>query len=156
MRFSLLKKSSLGKAWAVLDSCKHNSYILPRDNDPARVAHSAYTLTTAGSSLSQIDILGELRDTHIQRTVSHIYLRPSPWYLINCSLQCDERLVILVGSFSVRKWVSILLILVWYRVWFRFSSKWITERNRNMRIPNAFEEIFCLRSDLSNHHIISA
>ena len=25
-----------------------------------------------------------------------------------------------------------------------------------MRIPNAFEEIFCLRSDLSNHHIISA
>ena len=37
MRFSLLKKSSLGKAWAVLDSCKNNSYILPRDNDPAHV-----------------------------------------------------------------------------------------------------------------------
>ena len=37
MRFSLLKKSSLSKAWAVLDSCKNNSYILPRDNDPAHV-----------------------------------------------------------------------------------------------------------------------
>ena len=37
MRFSLLEKSSLSKAWPVLDSCKHNSYILPRDNDPAHV-----------------------------------------------------------------------------------------------------------------------
>ena len=37
MRFSLLKKSSLSKAWAVLDSCKNNSYILPRENDPAHV-----------------------------------------------------------------------------------------------------------------------
>ena len=31
------KKSSLSKAWPVLDSCKHNSYILPRENDPAHV-----------------------------------------------------------------------------------------------------------------------
>ena len=41
--------------------------------------HSAYALTTAGSNPSQIDILGELRDTAIQRIVSHFYLRPNPY-----------------------------------------------------------------------------
>ena len=30
------------------------------------------------------------------------------------------------------------------------------ERNRNVPIRNAFEEIFCLRSNISNHDIISA
>ena len=30
------------------------------------------------------------------------------------------------------------------------------ERNGNMRIRNAFEQIFCLRSNLSNDDIISA
>ena len=37
MAFSLLKKSSLSKACPVLDSYKHNSYILPSENDPAHV-----------------------------------------------------------------------------------------------------------------------
>ena len=30
------------------------------------------------------------------------------------------------------------------------------ERNGNMRIRNAFEQMFCLRSNLSNHDTISA
>ena len=30
------------------------------------------------------------------------------------------------------------------------------ERNRNVPIRNAFEEIFCLRSNISDHDIISA
>ena len=30
------------------------------------------------------------------------------------------------------------------------------ERNRNRRIRNIFEDLFCLRSDLSNNDIISA
>ena len=30
------------------------------------------------------------------------------------------------------------------------------ERKRNMRIRNEFEELFCLRSNLSNDNIISA
>ena len=30
------------------------------------------------------------------------------------------------------------------------------ERKRNMRIQNGFEEFFCLHSNLSNDHIISA
>ena len=68
MRFSLSKKSWLSKAWAVLDSCKNNSYILPRDNDPAHVLlipHTPLPLAAGSSpSRSQIDILGELRDTH--------------------------------------------------------------------------------------------
>ena len=58
MRFSLLKKSSFSKAWG-------DSYILPRDNDPAHVLLIPHTpLPHCGSSPSQIDILGELRDTH--------------------------------------------------------------------------------------------
>ena len=38
---------------------------------------------------------------------------------------------------------------------YRFNSKSI-RKNRNMRIRNAFKDIFCLRSDLSNDEIISA
>ena len=68
MRFSLLKKSSLSKAWPVLDSCKHNS----------SVAHSAYALTTAGSNPSQIDIQGELRDTHQPKTCFSFLFKTEP------------------------------------------------------------------------------
>ena len=32
----------------------------------------------------------------------------------------------------------------------------VKERRRNMRILNGFEELFCLRSSLSNDDIISA
>ena len=32
----------------------------------------------------------------------------------------------------------------------------MNKKNRNMRIRNAFEEIFCMRSDLGNDEVISA
>ena len=31
----------------------------------------------------------------------------------------------------------------------------MNKKNRNMRIRNAFEEIFCMRSDLGNDEVIS-
>ena len=126
MRFSLLKKSSLSKAWPFLDSCKHNSYILPRDNDPAHVLLIPHTpLPLPGVTPPKLTFQEKCVTPTNQKPVSHFYLRPSPWYLINCSLQCDETLVILVGPFLVPKRASILLILFWYRVWFRFNFKWI-------------------------------
>ena len=58
-------------------------------------------------------------------------------------------------------------ILVWNRVWFsrelrkrmkvfNVSIPSELERNRNLRIRNAFEEFFYLRSNRSNNDIISA
>ena len=38
---------------------------------------------------------------------------------------------------------------------YRFNSKLILERNRNMRIRSAFEEFFCLCSNISHDGIIS-
>ena len=120
------KKSSLSKAWPVLDSCKHNSYILPRDNNPVHVLLIPHTpLPLPGVTPPKLTFKENCVTPTNHKPVSHFYLRPIPWYLINCSLQCDETLVILVGPFLVRKRASILLILVWYRVWFRFSFKWI-------------------------------
>ena len=85
------------------------------------------------------------------------------------------------GAFLVWKQVYTLPIWVWIRVWFsrelrertnvfivtviltewgRTREKELThdllERNRNMRIRNAFQEILCLRSSLSNYDIIFA
>ena len=69
--------------------------------------------------------------------------------------------------FSLKTGIWTLPILVWKRVWFSRELRECMnvfivsipneeERNGNMRIRNAFEEIFCLRSNLSNHDIISA
>ena len=85
------------------------------------------------------------------------------------------------GAFLVWKQIYTLPIWVWIRVWFsrelrertnvfivtviltewgRTREKELThdllERNRNMRIRNAFQEILCLRSGLSNYDIIFA
>ena len=67
--------------------------------------------------------------------------------------------------FLVRKRVKALSILAWNQVWFsRELRKHVNifilsilneeERTRNMRIQNAFEEMFCLWSNLSNEDII--
>ena len=69
--------------------------------------------------------------------------------------------------FSLKTGIYTLPILVWKRVWFlrelreRLNVFIVSipneeERNGNMRIRNAFEQIFCLRSNLSNHDTISA
>ena len=42
---------------------------------------------------------------------------------------------------------------VWKYLSFQFQ---MNKKNRNMRIRNAFEEIFCMRSDLGNDEVISA
>ena len=77
MRFYLLKKSSLSKAWAVLDSCKHNSYILPRDNDPAHVLlipHTPLPLPGVAPPDPKLTFQENCVTPTIQRTVSHFYL----------------------------------------------------------------------------------
>ena len=38
----------------------------------------------------------------------------------------------------------------------RFHFKWVRKKEKNMRIPNEFEEFFCFRSNVSNDNIISA
>ena len=42
-----------------------------------------------------------------------------------------------------------------YKRIYRFKSKWVRKKERNMRIWNGFEEFFCLLSNPSNDNIIS-
>ena len=73
----------------------------------------------------------------------------------------------LLGLFSLKTSIFTLPIFVWKRVWFSRELRECMnvfivsipneeERNGNVRIRNASEEIFCLRSNPSNHDIISA
>ena len=74
-----MKKISLCKAWAVLDSCKHNSYILPRINDPAHVLLLPHTpLPLPGVAPPKLTILGELRDTHHPKNCLSFLFKTEP------------------------------------------------------------------------------
>ena len=80
----------------------------------------------------------------------------------------EEGLCLVLAPFWSGKRLYTLAILVWNRAWFLREQRdcmnvfYIVSipngvrKKENMRIRNALEEFFCLRSNLSNDNIISA
>ena len=67
-----------------------------------------------------------------------------------------RRFCLKAGRHTLCPFWSVIRYGFWgnYGIVWTFNSKWV--REKNMRLRNGFEELFCLRSNLGNDNIISA